>query len=330
MTKRLVTDIYTADPSAHVFGGKLYIYPSHDIGRDKEDDGSGDHFLMEDFHVFSMDSLDGPIIDHGEALHMRDVPWVSEHMWAPDANTKNGKYYFYFGARDLDGIFRIGVAVGDNPEGPFKPLDNYIAGTYSMDPCVYIDDDGQAYLYAGGLWGGQLEKWQTGEFVDNNVGGRPGADGPQGDQPALTPWVAKLGDDMISLATKPVHIEINDENGNPIKAGDKDRRFFEASWLHKFNGKYYFSYSTGESCFICYAEGDSPMGPFTYKGRVLNPVEGWTTHHSIVQFEGKWYLFFHDAKLSGVTQRRNMMFTELDIAPDGTITTVNPYEGETN
>jgi len=325
----LVTHLYTADPSAHVFDGKVYIYPSHDLGNDKDDDGSGDHFWMEDYHVFSISNEDGSVTDHGEVIHMKNVPWVSEQMWAPDAATKNGKYYLYFPAKDKDGIFRVGAAVGDSPVGPFTPEENYMEGSFSIDPAVFVDDDGRAYMYNGGLWGGQLEKWQTGEFVLGDMTREPGYDGPQGDEPALTPWVAELNDDMISFKTAPKYVEINDEHGEPIKAGDTDRRFFEASWLHKFNGKYYLSYSTGDTHYICYAEADSPVGPFTYKGRVLEPVLGWTNHHSIVEFEGKWYLFYHDSQLSGgQTQLRNMMFTELEIAEDGTITTIHPYDHE--
>jgi len=319
--------MYTADPSAHVFNGKLYIYPSHDLGNDKEDDGSGDHFWMEDYHVFSMDDIDAPCIDHGEALHIKDVPWASEQMWAPDAAERNGKYYFYFPAKDKDGIFRIGAAVGDRPEGPFQPEPDYIQGTYSIDPAVFVDDDGQVYLYAGGLWGGQLEKWQTGKYVKGDKHAINGADGPQGSQPALTPYIAELNDDMISLKTAPKPVQILDENGHPLTAADTDRRFFEGAWMHKFNGKYYLSYSTGDTHYLVYAEGDNPYGPFTYKGRILEPVIGWTTHHSIVEFKGKWYLFYHDSELSGgVTQLRGKKYTELEIAPDGTITTITPYQ----
>ena len=325
--KELIHHMFTADPSAHVFNGKLYIYPSHDLGNENVDDGSGDHFWMEDYHVFSMDSIDGPIHDHGEALHIKDVPWAKEQMWAPDAATKNGKYYLYFPAKDHDGIFRIGVAVSDKPEGPFTPEPNYIQGSFSIDPAVFVDDDGKAYIYVGGLWGGQLEKWQTGEFVRGNPADTQGQDGPQGDQDALTPWVAELNDDMVSLKTQPKYIEILDpETGNPILAGDTDRRFFEAPWIHKHNGKYYLSYSTGDTHYLCYAEAENPYGPFTYKGRVMEPpLSGWTTHQSIVNYDGKWDLFYHDSNISGgETQLRAMKFTEIDIAPDGTITTHVP------
>jgi len=323
----LVTHMYTADPSAHVFEGKLYIYPSHDLVNTGLDDGKGDHFKMQDYHVFSMEDIGAPCIDHGEALHVKDVPWASRQMWAPDAAYKDGKYYLYFPAKDKDDIFRIGVAVGDRPEGPFKAEPNYIQGSYSIDPAVFVDDDGKAYFYVGGLWGGQLEKWQTGQYVQGDENIVAGDDGPQGDEPGLGVMIAELNDDMVSLKTELKESKILDENGEPITAGDKDRWFFEAPWIHKHNGKYYLSYSTGPTHYLCYAESDSPTGPFKYKGRILEPVIGWTTHHSIVKFKGKWYLFYHDSSMSGgQTHLRNMMFTELDISEDGTIKTVKPYD----
>ncbi|HLT75150.1 MAG TPA: family 43 glycosylhydrolase, partial [Ohtaekwangia sp.] len=120
-------------------------------------------------------------------------------------------------------------------------------------------------------------------------------------------------------------ISILDEQGNPILGGDHDRRFFEAAWIHKYDGKYYLSYSTGDTHYIAYATGDNPYGPFTYQGVILNPVQGWTNHHSIVEFDGKWYLFYHDTQLSGKTHLRNVKVTELTHGPDGKIQTIDPY-----
>lgn len=291
----LVSHIYTADPSAHAFNGKLYIYPSHDRETDIEDNDNGDQYDMTDYHVFSMQSMGGPVTDHGVALKMEDIPWVSKQLWAPDAATKNGRYYLYFPARDKEGVFRIGVAEGSSPEGPFKPDPEPIAGSYSIDPACFVDDDGQAYLYFGGIWGGQLQCWQTGKYDAKAYLPRE----PSGDRPALMPRVAKLNEDMRSFAEDVKDLVLVDLEGSPIKADDHDRRFFEAAWIHKYNGKYYFSYSTGDTHFLVYAVGDNPRGPFTFQGRILEPVMGWTTHHSIVEFKGKWYLFHHDTSLSG-------------------------------
>lgn len=315
----LVTHMFTADPSAHVFDGKIYIYPSHDIPHNGEDNDNGDEYQMRDYHVLSMESLDSECVDNGLALSEKDVPWVSEQMWAPDAAYKNGKYYLYFPARDKEGNFRLGVAESDSPVGPFTPDDNYIPGSYSIDPAVMVEGD-EAYIYYGGLWGGQLEKWQTGEFV-------PDAVGPSGDEPALGPMFAVLSEDMKSFKSTPQMLRILDENGEPIKAGDEERRYFEAPWLHKYNGKYYLSYSTGTTHFIVYATSDSPVGPFTYGGRIMEPVIGWTTHHSIVEIGGKWYLFYHDCEMSGgINHRRTVKFTELKYNEDGSIVTIQPYD----
>ena len=318
--KPLVKNIFTADPSAHVFNGKIYIYPSHDVEHDCPDDDDGDQYIMEDYHILSMDNLDSECVDNGCALHQDDIPWVKNQMWAPDAVEINGKYYLVFPAKDHDGIFRIGVAESDSPVGPFKPQDNYIQGSYSIDPCVLKDDDGKLYCYYGGLWGGQLEMWQSGSF-------NPDERRPEGDEPAIGPMMAQFAQSMDKFITEPKHIQILDENGDPIKAGDEDRRYFEDPWTYKYNGKYYFSYSTGTTHYLCYAEGDSPEGPFTYKGRIMEPVLGWTTHHSVVEIDGEWYLFYHDCELSGgITHERCVKYTKLNISEDGTIETIHPYD----
>lgn len=314
----LVTHIYTADPSAHVFNDKLYIYPSHDIVSGVEMDNEGSHFDMKDYHVLSIDEIGDSAVDHGVALDIRDVPWASRQMWAPDAAEKDGKFYLYFPAKDKQDIFHIGAAVSDSPIGPFKAEKTPIQGTYSIDPAVF-EDNGAYYLYFGGIWGGQLEKWQTSTYVAD-------AKEPAADQPAISPRIAKLGDDMVSLAEEVRKIQLLDQDGNPILAGDDNRRFFEAAWVHKYNEKYYFSYSTGNTHFIAYATGDSPYGPFTYQGNILNPVIGWTNHHSIAEFQGKWYLFYHDSKRSGETHLRTVKMTELTHNSDGTIETIDAYE----
>jgi len=316
----LVSHIFTADPSAHVFDGKLYIYPSHDLEHDGPTNDNGDQYVMEDYHILSMGDLSSPVIDHGVALHVNDVPWASEQMWAPDAAYKNNMYYLFFPARDHDGIFRIGAATSETPEGPFLPQENYIEGSYSIDPAVLVDDDNQAYMYFGGLWGGQLEKWQTGSF-------KPDAEGPTPSEPALGPRAARMSEDMLSFLNDPQEISILDEEGNPILASDENRRYFEGPWMHKYNGKYYLSYSTGTTHQIVYAIGDHPLGPFTFQGTILTPVIGWTTHHSIVEFQGKWYLFYHDCSLSdGVDHKRCVKYTELIYNEDGTIQKIDPYE----
>ena len=315
----LVTHMYTADPSAHVFEGKLYIYPSHDWESGVAEDDAGGQFDMRDYHVFSMTNINGKVTDHGVALDVKDVPWVKRQMWAPDVAAKGGKYYLYFPAKDKQEVFRIGVAVADRPEGPFKAQPHPIDGSFSIDPAVFADDDGEYYMYFGGIWGGQLQRWQTGLYVAEDSY-------PEADQPALSPKIARMRDDMLGFAEAPKDVLILDENGQPLKAGDNARRFFEAAWVHKYNNTYYFSYSTGDTHFIQYATGDNPYGPFTYRGKILEPVLGWTNHHSIVEFNNKWYLFYHDSYLSGgKTYLRNMKVTEMTHNADGSINTIDAY-----
>jgi len=316
----LVKHMYTADPSAHVFNGKIYIYPSHDVDAQIPFDDLGSHFAMEDYHVFSMDNPAAAATDHGIALHVKDVPWAEKQMWAPDAAYKKGKYYLYFPAKRADGIFQIGVAVSNSPVGPFSPEPEAIKNSYSIDPAVFIDDDGTAYMYFGGLWGGQLQSYRDNVYNQHHQEPLPS-------EPALGPRMAVLSDDMLQFAGAVNEIVITDENGAPLLAGDNSRRFFEASWMHKYRGKYYFSYSTGDTHFICYAIGDSPRGPFTYAGRILEPVVGWTSHHSICSFNGEWFLFYHDSSLSrGVTHLRSIKVTPLRHSEDGRIETIHPYK----
>lgn len=312
---------YIADPSAHLFEGRIHVYGSHDVDEPPLDDDSGNEFVMRDYCVLSMDRIGGEVTVHPVGLALEDVPWASRQLWAPDAAYKDGRYYLYFPAKGHDGIFRIGVAVGDRPEGPFKAEPEPIAGSYSIDPAVFEDDDGAHYLYLGGIWGGQLQRWASGEY--DPAGGDTDLEQP--DAPALMPRVARLDGDMLGLAETPREVLLLDEHGQPIKGGDTARRFFEAAWVHKHDGRYYFSYSTGDAHTIQYAIGDSPYGPFVHQGVVLQPVQGWTTHHSIVQAgDGRWYLFYHDTELSGRTHLRNTKVAELVHEEDGSIRPVDP------
>ena len=312
---------YMADPSVHVFNGRLYIYPSHDRESGIPENDNGDHFDMNDYHVLSTDDvMNGEIVDHGVVLKVSDIPWAGRQLWDCDVACKNGKYYMYFPLKDRNDIFRMGVAISDSPEGPFIPQPDPVRGSYSIDMAVFRDDDGEHYMYFGGIWGGQLQRYRDNKAIENPCL-------PADDEPALPSRVVKLSDDMLQFAEDPRPVIILGEDGQPLKAGDP-HRFFEASWMHKYNGKYYLSYSTGDTHLLCYAVGDNPYGPFVYQGVILTPVVGWTTHHSIVEYKGKWYLFHHDCVPSGgKTWLRSLKVVELEYDDNGKIITI---EGSAN
>ncbi len=314
--KYLVPDDFMADPSVHIFNGRLYIYPSHDWESGIPENDNGDHFNMKDYHVFSTDDIEnGELTDHGVVLSVEDIPWAGRQLWDCDVACKNGKYYMYFPLKDRNDVFHFGVAVADRPEGPFVPQPDPVRGSYSIDAAVF-EENGEYYMYFGGIWGGQLQRYRDNKALEHTFI-------PDDDQPSLCPKIVRLSEDMLQFAEEPRDVVILDENGEPLKQGDTTRRFFEASWMHKYNGKYYYSYSTGDTHFLCYAIGDNPYGPFTYQGKILTPVVGWTTHHSIVEFKGKWYLFHHDSVPSGGrTWLRSLKVVELEYDALGHIKTI--------
>ncbi|MBQ8580555.1 MAG: glycoside hydrolase family 43 protein [Alistipes sp.] len=318
--KYLVPEDYMADPSVHVFDGKLYIYPSHDWESGIAENDNGDHFNMKDYHVFSTDDIEnGTLTDHGKVLEVADIAWAGRQLWDCDVARKGDTYYMYFPLKDKNDTFRMGVATSDKPYGPFKPEEDPIRGSYSIDPAVF-EENGVYYMYFGGLWGGQLQRYKDNKALES-------AYLPEGKEEALPARVVRLAEDMKQFAEEPRPVVILDEEGKPLTA-DNPHRFFEASWMHKYNGKYYFSYSTGDTHLLCYAVGDNPYGPFTFKGVILTPVVGWTTHHSIVEYKGKWYLFHHDSVPSGgLTWLRSLKVVELEYDEQGNILTI---EGTAN
>ena len=219
----LVPGDYMADPAVHVFDGKLYIYPSHDWESGIAENDNGDHFNMKDYHVYSMDDvMNGEIKDHGVVLSTEDIPWAGRQLWDCDVVCKDGKYYMYFPLKDQNDIFRIGVAVSDKPYGPFIPEANPMKGSYSIDPAVWDDGDGNYYMYFGGLWGGQLQRYRNNKALESAIL-------PEGEEEAIPSRVARLSEDMMEFAEEPRAVVILDEDGKPLTAGDTERRFFEAS-----------------------------------------------------------------------------------------------------
>lgn len=282
----IITNMYTADPSARVWAdGRLYIYCSHDVAPPRGCD------LMDHYHVYSTDDM-VHWKDEGEILNSSQVPWGRKEggfMWAPDCAYKNGIYYFYFphpSDTKWNNSWKIGVATSKYPAKDFT-VQGYIPGLKSMiDPCVFVDDDGQAYLYYGG--GGHCE------------GG-------------------KLKDNMVEV----------DGDMKPME-GLVD--FHEATWVHKYNGVYYLSYSNnhdsaGKHNQMCYATGASPLGPWTYRGVYIEPTDSYTDHGSIVEYKGQWYAFYHTSTLSHNDWLRSVCVDKLYYNEDGTIKMVVQTSG---
>lgn len=304
---------FMADPSAHVFNNRLYIFPSHDREGSVSENDNGDHFDMKDYHCLSLEDPDnGQCKDEGLILSLEDIPWAGRQLWDNDVVEKNGRYYMVFCMKDRNDIFHLGVATSKTPSGPYKPEPDPIRGSYSIDPCLFKDDDDEVYCYFGGIWGGQLQWYKQNRLIEFPIL-------PKGTELALQPRVVRMTDNMLQFAEEPRPVVILDENHMPMQA-ENPHRFFEASWLHKRGDKYYFSYSTGDTHLICYAIGDNPYGPFTYQGVLLQPVVGWTTHHSICEYKGKWYLFHHDSVPSGgKTWLRSLKVTSFDYDHEGKI-----------
>lgn len=279
-TNPLIMDQFTADPTARVFGGKIYVYPSHDIPH-SPGKGRTNWFVMEDYHVFSSANLTD-WTDHGVILNQTNVPWLkraSFDMWAPDCVAKDGNYYFYFPAGG-----RIGVATADRPFGPFTPEAKPIEGVRGIDPCVLLDRDGSAYLY----------------YSLNRI------------------FVAKLKPNLLELDSPVLTI-----TNLPTKG------LLEGPFVFERKGIYYLTYPHVEKQIerLEYATADNPLGPFRPSGVILDEAASgcWTVHHSIVEYLGQWYLFYHDKDLSPhFDKNRSIRADLLTFNADGTIQRVIP------
>jgi hypothetical protein len=286
----IVRNQFSADPTARVFGDRVYVFPSHDIlatpGK-----GRVGWFCMEDYHVFSSANLTD-WTDHGMIVTQNKVPWVrpdSYSMWAPDCIYRNGKYYFYFPTAAKDTVtygrgFTIGVAIADKPEGPYVPEPTPIKGVRGIDPNVFIDKDGQAYMY-----------WSQGNI-----------------------YAAKLKENMLELASEVVTLKDLPTKG--LKEGP---------YVFERNGIYYLTFPHVENKIerLEYAISDNPLGPFKMTGVIMDesPSGCWTNHHSLIQFKNQWYLFYHDRDYSpNFDKARSIRADSLFFNADGTIKKVIP------
>jgi hypothetical protein len=290
----IIRDQFTADPTARVFNNKVYLYPSHDI---KPPVGQRhDWFCMEDYHVFSSENLTD-WTDHGVIVTQNKVPWVrpnSYSMWAPDCVEKNGKYYFYFpSAPQAGGGFAVGVAIADSPEGPFIPEPEPIKGINGIDPCVLQASDGNAYIF-----------WGNGRCAK------------------LKPNMKELADDNPREKVKWGNREMEMVGVNCLQG--LPNRQAEGPFAFEANGWYYLTYPyvRENTEVLGYAMSKNPMGPYEYKGIIMPEHENgcWTNHHSIINYKGQWYLFYHQNAFSPRDdKRRSAQIDKLYFNPDGTI-----------
>ena len=311
----VIRNQFAADPTARVFDGRLYLYPSHDIRNENNPRGM-DWFCMADYHVFSSDNL-VDWRDHGVILRQEDVPWGNPagfSMWAPDCVEKNGKYYFYFpdGAKQGRGGFNIGVAVSDSPTGPFVPQENPIEGVGGIDPCVLQCSNGDAYLFWSGMGiraaklKDNMLELEDGQIQTVKMQPRPGM--PAG----MSPEMKVAGVDVSALLPK--------------------EGLMEGPFAFEYNGKFYLTYpyqfdraNNGHESLV-YAMSDNPLGPYEYKGVIMaEHPDCWTNHHSIVNFKGEWYLFYHHNDYSpDFDKNRSACIDRLYFNEDGTIQEVKP------
>ena len=291
----IIRDQFSADPTARVFNNKVYLYPSHDIF--PPEGQRQDWFCMEDYHVFSSENLTD-WTDHGVIVTQNKVPWVrpdSYSMWAPDCVERNGKYYFYFPSTPAGAMrgFGVGVAVADSPVGPFVCEPEPIKGINGIDPCVLQASDGNAYIF----WGaGRCAK-----LKDN---------------------MKELADDTPKEKVKWGEREFEMMGVNCLK--DLPNRQAEGPFAFEANGWYYLTYPyvREKTEVLGYAMSKNPMGPYEYKGLIMaeQPNGCWTNHHSIINYKGQWYLFYHHNYFSpSDDKRRSACIEKLYFNPDGTI-----------
>ena len=285
-TNPLIMDQFTADPTARVFDGRIYVYPSHDIQAPPQYKGAPNWFVMEDYHVFSSENLTD-WTDHGVILTQSGVEWTNPTayaMWAPDCVFKDGKYYFYFPAIARSGGMRIGVAVAQKPAGPFKPLPAPIEGVRGIDPGVLIDKDGRAYLFYA----------------------------------AKAIFLARLKPNMVEIEGEP-HVIANLPTKGLVEGPFAFERngIYYLTYPHVQNKIERLEYAMSTSA----AGPFKPAGVILDES-----ASGcWTVHQSIVEYRGQWYLFYHDRDLSpSFDKHRSIRADKLFFNPDGTIRKVVP------
>lgn len=291
----IVQTSYTADPAPMIHNGVVYLYTSHD-----EDVTVKNFFTMNDWRCYSSTDMVN-WTDHGAVLSYKTFEWSRGDAWAGQCIYRNGKFYYYLPVNQKNGGNAIGVAVSDSPTGPFKdalgkPL---LVGFGYIDPTVYIDDDGQAYLY----WG----------------------------NPNL--WHVKLNEDMISYDQNVgvVKEDLRDENFGyrSKKINNRTAAYEEGPWFFKRNARYYMLYPAGGVPeHLAYSTSNGPTGPWVYGDTIMHVIKNhgaFTNHPGYIEFKGQSYLFYHDAGLPGGGGfKRSVCIEPFSFNADGSIPLINP------
>ncbi len=291
----LAQNLYTADPAPMVHDGVLYLYTSHDKD-------NSDYFYMPDWQCYSTTDMKN-WTHHGTVLSDTDFSFAEKDTaWAAQCIERNGKFYMYCPLSSSAGNGRvIGVAVSDSPTGPFKDaIGKPLVGPNwdYIDPTVYIDDDGQAYLY----WG----------------------------NPQL--YYVKLNEDMISYSGDIQKVDMSSGFG---KSNDPESRtgalYTEGPWFYKRGDMYYMLYAAeGIPENISYSTSSSPTGPWTYRGVIMPKGEtgsAFTNHPGVVDYKGHSYFFYHNQRLPGGGGfNRSVAVEEFTYNSDGTFPTIHMSE----
>jgi arabinoxylan arabinofuranohydrolase len=285
----IVQTAYTADPAPMVHNGICYLYTSHD-----EDVTVRNFFTMNDWRCYCTTDMVN-WTDLGSPLSYKEFSWARDNSsWAGQCIPRNGKFYFYVPINRQRGGNAIGVAVSDSPTGPFtdpigKPL---LTGNGYIDPTVFIDDDGQAYLY----WG----------------------------NPKLL--YVKLNEDMISYSGEIVKVPLTTESFGVRTKDDRPTQYEEGPWLYKRNGLYYLIFAAGPiSEHISYSTSTSPTSPWTFRS-IIMPTQGrsFTNHPGVCDYKGNTYFFYHNGALPGGGGfKRSVCVEQLKFDDDDTIPTIN-------
>lgn len=289
----IVQTNYTADPAPMVYNGKVYLYTSHD-----EDESTW--FTMNDWRLYTTEDMVN-WTDHGAVLSYKEFEWAKRNAWAPQCIERKGKFYMYVPNTTREGNGAIGVAVADSPYGPFiDPLGKPLVSNSNadIDPTVFIDDDGQAYLF----WGNPVC------------------------------YYVKLNEDMISLdgEIKQIPNTIESFGKRTVDNPQRPTTYEEGPWMYKRNNLYYLFFAAGPiSEHIGYSTSKNIEGPWKYQGVVM-PTQGgaFTNHPGVIDFKGKSYFFYHNAALPGGTGfTRSVSVEELKFNKDGSIVQMNMTEG---